>query len=155
MPTEVPTSTGNLSHFFNCLPFHSFRSEKLQHYHGRKCPCRKHLPPQPQAVHMAAVEGRADEVQVHLENPPLERERKEAGRCKDGLWEPEWKPARLEWEYLADPTSPPSPAVSFPQLCSEHIQPLLFFVTLPFDRGERPVMTALYTSQSIIACGDT
>lgn len=104
---------------------------------------------------MAAVEGRADEVQVHLENLPLERERKEAGRCKDGLWEPEWKPARLEWEYLADPTSPPSPAVSFPQLCSEHIQPLLFFVTLPFDRGERPVMTALYTSQSIIACGDT
>ena len=95
---------------------------------------------------MAAVEGRADEVQVHLENPPLERERKEAGRCKDGLWEPEWKPARLEWVYLADPTSPPSPAVSFPQLCS---------VTLPFDRGERPVMTALYTSQSIIACGDT
>lgn len=42
---------------------------------------------------MATVEGRADEVQVHLENLRLERERKEAVRCKDGLWEPEWKPA--------------------------------------------------------------
>ena len=104
---------------------------------------------------MATVEGRADEVQVHLENPPLERERKEAGRCKDGLWEPEWKPARLEWVYLADPTSPPSPAVSSPQLCSEHIQPLLFFVTLPFDCGEQSATTALYTSQSITARGDT
>ena len=64
-------------------------------------------------------------------------------------------PERLEWEYLADPTSPPSPAVSSPQLCSEHIQPLLFFVTLPFDCGEQSATTALYTSQSITARGDT
>ena len=64
-------------------------------------------------------------------------------------------PERLGWEYLADPTSPPSPAVSSPWLCSEHIQSRLFFATLPFDRGEQPVMTALYTSQSIFACGDT